>query len=309
MMFGDKTDADESTRIVREAVAQGVNFIDTANMYAGGASETILGAALAGVRDRVVLATKAGIKIGEGPNDAGVSRGHLTRCVEASLRRLQTDRIDLFYVHWPVAAMNLDEMLRSLDDLTRQGKILYAGCSNFPAWLFCRCLGRAEVAGTVPLVAGQYPYNLIERGIEVEVLPMARALKIGVTLYRPLAIGVLTGKYLGATPPRTRGEDDQRIARWTQKYRAGVEALAAFAGERGYAAADAANAWLLAHPAVTSVVVGISRLEQLQANLRGAAWQMTAPEREAVGGFFPTQVTEEAGGKFPEWRRSYEILA
>jgi aryl-alcohol dehydrogenase-like predicted oxidoreductase len=184
MMFGGKTDSEESTRIIRHAVEQGINFIDTANIYAGGKSEEILATALAGIRDRVVLATKAGMKMGEGPNDEGVSRSCLTRALEASLRRLKTDRVELFYVHWPTAAMDLDEMLRTLDDLTRQGKVLYAACSNFPAWLLCRCQWRAEVAGGVPLVAGQYPYNLIERGIEVELLPMAKTLKIGITIYR-----------------------------------------------------------------------------------------------------------------------------
>jgi hypothetical protein len=125
----------------------------------------------------------------------------------------------------------------------------------------------------------------------------------------PLAIGLLTGKYLTTTPPQTRGEDDQRIARWNQKYAGAVAKLQAFAAERGYTSADAANAWLLSHPAVTSVIVGISRLDQLQANLKGAEWSLTDPDRQTITSFFPTAVAEEAGGQFHDWRRSYEIIA
>lgn len=310
MMFGGKTSADEATGIVNRAVEAGVNFIDTADMYEEGRSEEIVGRALAQghLRDRVVLASKGGISVGPGPNDQGASRYHLVRAVEASLKRLGTDRIDLYYIHWPEKAMNLEETLRALDDLTRQGKILYAACSNFPAWLWCRAQWVADRAGTAPLVAGQYHYNLIERGLEVEVLPMAAGLRLGVTAYRPLALGLLTGKYLGAPPTGARGERDPRIGAWQERYGDGVAKLKAFAEARGYTCADAANAWVVSHRAVTSAIVGVSRLEQLEANLRGFEWQMTAAERDEVTGYFPTAVWEESGGKFPDWRRSYDIL-
>ena len=309
MMFGGKTDATESVRITRRAIDAGINFIDTADIYSQTRCEQILGEVSgdSSVRDQIVLASKAGMKVGEGPNDEGVSRFHFVRAVEASLKRLRTDRIDLYYIHWPMPRMNLDETLRTLDDLVRQGKILYAACSNFPAWLVCRSQWIAEIKRYGPLVCGQYPYNVIERGLEIEVLPMAAALGFGITVYRPLAIGVLTGKYLDAKPSDARGQEDERAQRWTGKYADGLRKLVAFAKERGVAAADVANAWVASHPAVTSVIVGISSAQQLEANLKAADFTFTPEDREKVSSFFPTEVTEEAGGKFPGWRRSFDI--
>lgn len=307
MMFGGKTDRREAIEIVHQAVDAGINFVDTADVYNGGRSEEIVGEALQGLRDRVVLASKAGMKMGEGPNDAGLSRYHVVRAAEASLQRLRTDRIDLYYVHWPVARLNMEEMARALEDLVAQGKILYPACSNFPAWLFIRSLWVQDKMGCSPLVAGQYPYNLIERGLEVEILPMAGALGLGIVTYRPLSAGTLTAKYLHGVPEGSRGVDDERIGRWMEAYGAGIARLQTFARDRGYTAADAAIAWVAGHPAVTSALVGLSRLEQLAANLKAFEWEMTAQERAEVGGFFPTEVWEEAGGSFPAWRRSYEI--
>jgi aryl-alcohol dehydrogenase-like predicted oxidoreductase len=309
MMFGGKTDRQEAIEIVHTAVEAGINFVDTADVYNGGRSEEIVGEALQGLRDRVVLASKAGMRMGDGPNDAGLSRYHIVRAAEASLKRLRTDRIDLYYVHWPVARLNLEEMARALEDLVAQGKILYPACSNYPAWLFCRSLWVQDRLGCAPLVAGQYPYNLIERGLEVEILPMARALSLGIVTYRPLSAGTLTAKYLDGVPDGSRGEGDERIGRWTETYGASIEKLRAFAADRGYTAADAAIAWVAGHPAVTSALVGLSRLEQLTANLRAFEWEMTPEERDEVSGFFPTEVWEEAGGNFPAWRRSYDIAS
>jgi aryl-alcohol dehydrogenase-like predicted oxidoreductase len=309
MMFGGKTDADESVRITQAAIDAGVNFIDTADVYNAGESERLVGQALADpvVRDQVVLASKAGMRVGNGPNDDGISRFHYVRAVEASLKRLKTDRIDLFYIHWPMPAMNLDETLRTLDDLVRAGKVLYVACSNFPAWLVCRCNWIAEVRRYVPLVCGQYPYNLIERGLEIEIFPMAKALGFGLTIYRPLAIGVLTGKYLDGKPDATRAETDERIGKWQTKYEAGVRKLRAFAEARGVSCAAAANAWVGSHPLVTSVIVGISRLEQLQQNLRHAELTLSEAERKELSDAFGTEIFEEAGGNFARWRRSFEI--
>jgi aryl-alcohol dehydrogenase-like predicted oxidoreductase len=159
----------------------------------------------------------------------------------------------------------------------------------------------------IPLICGQYPYNLIERGLEIEILPMAKALGFGITVYRPLAIGVLTVKYLDGKPSDTRGEKDERTDRWTKKYADSLRKFAAFAKERGVAPADLANAWVASHPAVTSVIVGISSLSQLEANLKAADFVLSPQDRETVTSFFPTEVTEEAGGKFPAWRRSFDI--
>jgi aryl-alcohol dehydrogenase-like predicted oxidoreductase len=203
--------------------------------------------------------------------------------------------------------MNLEEMARALEHLLAEGKILYPACSNFPAWLVCRTLWIEERLGYAPLVAGQYPYNLVERGLEVEVLPMAEALGVGIVTYRPLAIGVLTAKYLDGVPEGSRGKTDDRATDWTGKYAESIRKLRDFAQERGYTAADAAIAWVYHQRAVTAALVGVSRIDQLEANLKAAEWEMTAEERDAISAFFPTEVWEEAGGRFPEWRRSYEI--
>jgi aryl-alcohol dehydrogenase-like predicted oxidoreductase len=310
MMFGGKTSADEGVRITRRAIDAGINFVDTADKYSEGECEKIVGQALSdsSLRDQVVLATKAAMVVGPGVNDQGTSRFHFVRAIEASLKRLRTDRVDVYYIHWPVAAFNVEETLRTLDDMVRQGKILYAACSNFPAWLVCRSQWIAEMKRYVPLVCGQYPYNLIERGIEIEILPMAAALGFGITLYRPLAIGVLTGKYLDAKPDQSRGESDERIGKWSTKYADGLRKLTAYARERNVTSADIANAWAASHPAVTSLIVGISSLSQLEANLKAVDLVLSPEEREKVASFFNTEVFEEAGGGFPKWRRSFEIM-
>ena len=309
MMFGGKTNAEEGIKITRRAIELGVNFVDTADVYTETRCETIVGDALADakVRDQVVLATKSGMVVGEGQNDNGVSRFHFVRACEASLKRLRTDRIDIYYIHWPMVAMNLDETLRTLDDLVRQGKILYPAFSNFPAWLATRSQWICDVQKYAKLVVAQYPYSLIERGIEVEILPMAHALGLGITTYRPLSIGVLTGKYLDAKPSDSRGQMDERVERWNTKYADGLRKLVGFARERNVTATDVANAWVAAHPVVTSVIVGISSLSQLESNLKAAEFTLTPDDRNLVTSFFPTEVFEEAGGKFPYWRRSYEI--
>ncbi|HHX45613.1 MAG TPA: aldo/keto reductase [Chloroflexi bacterium] len=310
MMFGGKTGPEDSVRIIHRAVDAGVNFIDTADVYNDGRSEEIVGQALQGsIRDQVVLASKVGMTVGEGPNDKGISRFHIVRAVEASLKRLATDRIDLYYIHWPMTAMNLEEMVRALEDLIRQGKILYPAFSNFPAWLLTRTMWLQDVMGCAPMVAGQYPYNLIERGLEVEVLPAAAALGVGIVTYRPLSAGALTGKYLDGVPAESRGVSDDRLAPWSERYREGIQRLADMARDRGLTTADGAIAWVRSHPAVTAPIVGVSTMEQLEANLKGFEWEMTPEERDALSAAFGSQVWEEAGGNFPAWRRSYDIIA
>ncbi len=308
MMFGGKTDRDESIRITRAAIDAGVNFIDTADVYTETRCESIVGEALEGHRDKVVLATKVGMKVGDQPNDVGISRYHYVRAVEASLKRLRTDRIDLYYIHWPAVRMNLDEMMRALDDMVTSGKIVYPACSNFPAWLVTKSQWTADVNRFAPLVCGQYPYNLIERGLEVEILPMAENLQFGITVYRPIAIGVLTGRYLGGTPEGTRSDIDQRIGKWMQKYGHAVQKLSDFSVARGHNATAAANAWCLSHPAVTSVILGVSKMSQLEDNLKGFDLKLSMDERQTLGDLFDTEIKEEAGGGFPAWRRRADIL-
>ena len=307
MMFGGKTDRSEAVKIIRGAVDGGVNFIDTANIYTAGKSEEITGEAIKGIRDQVVLASKVGSVMSDLPNGSGISRYTIIGGVEASLRRLKTDRIDLLYIHWPFERMNLEEMTRALEDLVRQGKILYPGCSNFPAWLSCRSMWIQDLNGYVPMAACQVPYNMIERGLEVEILPMADALGLGIVCYRPLGVGFLTGRYLDADPNDGRLHGNEKLKHWAGKYNEGIGKLRDYAADKGFTTADAAIAWVAYRRGVTSALVGISRLEQVGLNLKAFEWEMTREEHEELGSFFPTEVWEEAWSKFPSWRRSYDI--
>ncbi|MBU0607621.1 MAG: aldo/keto reductase, partial [Armatimonadetes bacterium] len=203
MMFGDVTPEAESLDIIQAALDAGINFLDTADKYGAGASERVVGRALAGRRDSIVLATKVGLQVdGTGPNASGTSRKHIREAVEASLRRLGTDYLDLYYLHTRDNATPLEESLAALDDLVRAGKVLYVGVSNFRAWQVTRSFGLQELNGWDRLAAVQPLYNLANRDAEVELLPACAALGVGVCSYSPLARGVLTGKYrAGQEPP------------------------------------------------------------------------------------------------------------
>ncbi|HEY5951362.1 MAG TPA: aldo/keto reductase, partial [Kofleriaceae bacterium] len=209
MSFGGDSDEATAGQIWRAAREAGVNFIDTADVYNEGRSEEIVGRLMKGERDELVLATKAYFPTGAGPNARGTSRYHLVRAVEASLRRLQTDRIDLFYLHRFDDATDLGETLRAVDDLVRAGKILYPACSNFAAWQVAHALGIARAEHFAPLVAIQPMYNLVKRTAEVEILPMAQSLGIGVIPYSPTGGGLLTGKY-----GLDRKPDKGRLIEW-----------------------------------------------------------------------------------------------
>jgi aryl-alcohol dehydrogenase-like predicted oxidoreductase len=309
MMFGGKTSADEADRIMLKALDGGINFFDTANMYEDGRSEEIVGQTLAGRREQVVLATKFGFPDADPPNQQGLSRTNIIRALEDSLRRLKTDYIDLYYVHWPRREVHLESLLRALGDFVRQGKVRAIGVCNFPAWLLCRSLWLSEVKNLAPFVALQVPYNLIERGIEVEVLPLCEAEQVAFVPYRPLAIGVLTGKYLEAVGPDTRGVTDERVSTWNERYHDAIARLTSSAKERWQkSAAQVAIAWVRDRPVVTSAIVGISRVEQLAEVLAMGDWRLSAEEREEIGGWFPTAVWEEGGGAYPNWRRAYGLL-
>jgi aryl-alcohol dehydrogenase-like predicted oxidoreductase len=309
MMFGGKTSPDEAERIMLKALDSGINFFDTANVYEDGRSEEIVGQTLTSRRDQVVLATKFGFPAADPPNQQGLSRTNIIRALEDSLRRLKTDYIDLYYVHWPRYEMHLESLLRTLDDFVRQGRVRAIGVSNFPAWLLCRSLWLSEVKNLTSLVVLQVPYNLIERGIEVEVLPLCEAENMAVVPYRPLAIGVLTGKYLKSVDSDTRGATDDRVPTWNKRYRDAIAKLASSANRKwNTSATQVAIAWVRDHPAVTSAIVGISREEQLDELLTMEDWHLSAQEREEIGSWFPTAVWEESGGEYPHWRKAYRIL-
>jgi aryl-alcohol dehydrogenase-like predicted oxidoreductase len=295
MTFGNQADEATSFAILDRASAVGVNFLDTADAYpvppdpaTAGRTEEILGRWLKGRRDRFVVATKCRIRVGTGPNDEGLSRRHVLKAVEDSLRRLGTDYIDLYQAHSPDPDTPLDETLRAFDDLVRAGKVRYVGCSNYPAWQVALALGLSAAHGWARFDCVQPRYNLLFRDIEAELLPLCRHAGLGVIAYNPLAGGFLSGKYrsLDAPPPGTRfslGKTGSlyRERYWQQAQLEAVERLRQFFEPRGKPLVSVAVAWVLQQPGITSAIVGASRPEQLDASLAGADLALDAEERDA----------------------------
>ena len=274
MMFGawGNPDHDDCVRIVHAALDAGINVIDTADMYSSGESEEIVGKALQGRREHVVLATKAHAPMGEDPNQRGNSRRWLVREVEHSLRRLQTDHIDLYQIHRPSADVEVEETLEALTDLRRAGKILYFGSSTFPASEIVQAQWAAEKRGTGRFVTEQPPYSLLSRGIESEVLPVCQQYGMGVLPWSPLAGGWLSGRWRPGADAPTEG----RAARIdlsrpeNQAKRAAVEAFTRLAEEAGMPLVHLALAFVLSHPGITSAIIGPRTMEQLTSQLPAA---------------------------------------
>jgi aryl-alcohol dehydrogenase-like predicted oxidoreductase len=276
------TDIETARRQVDMCLDAGVNLFDTADVYSEGQSEEILGAVLEGRRDDVLIATKARFPMGEGPNDAGLSRHHLVRACEASLRRLRTDHIDLYQVHEWDGVTPVEETLQALDELVRAGKIRYTGCSNFSGWQLATSLGVSERRGLHRYVSEQIHYSLQGREAEFELIPAGIHHGVGVLVWSPLAGGLLSGKY-------RRGEDapagSRHLTDWNEPpvydeealWRI-VDALVEVAEERGASPAQVALAWLLTQPGVSSVIVGARTEEQLADNLAAADVELTADE-------------------------------
>lgn len=277
--FGNKVEQTAVNEIISAAADLGVNFIDTADVYGSGASETTLGYALKGKRDKFVVATKVYMEMGDGPNDYGSSRYHILNGVEASLRRLQTDYIDLYQMHRWDNTTPIEETLRTLDDLVSSGKVRYIGASAYAAWQLAKANVMAELRGWVPFVTNQAHYHMLERELEKEVIPCCRAQNIGIIPYFPLAGGFLTGKYKRGqkAPEGSRGESSPYVQQYmTEANYDKIEKLTTWAAERGRSMGDLAQAWLLAQPQVCSVISGLTRLEHLQQNITAADWQLTA---------------------------------
>ncbi len=289
--FGWTTDEAESIRIVHRALDAGINFIDTANVYAQGLSEEIVGRAIAGRRHEVILATKFSRQVGEGPNDRGNSRWHIMREVERSLKRLGTDYIDLYQVHRPDPDTPLDETLSALTDLVRQGKVRYIGTSTFPAWQLCESLWISERMGLERFVCEQPPYNILNRGTERELLPFARKHGFAIIPWSPLAAGWLTGKYRrGQAPPAgSRGARrgwDLKSELSARRF-AVVEALDAIARDAGRSMSQVALNWLLQQPGVTAPIIGPRTMEQLEDNLGALGWSLVPEHLQAIDEFVP----------------------
>jgi len=290
MMFGDQTAADEARRIVDDAQERGVNYIDTADVYTKGASETMLGDLLKGRRNRWVVATKLANKMSELPNEGHLSRSWMLREIDASLARLQMDHVDILYLHRDFNGMDLEEPLRALDAMLRAGKIRYWGLSNFRGWRIAECVRVAKEIGMPAPVVCQPYYNLLNRMPEVEILPACDAFGIGVTPYSPIARGVLTGKYLPGQKPAegTRvARGDKRIAETEFREESLVIAqkLQEHAKAKGMTLAQFATAWVLAHRAVSSVIAGPRTFEQWQAYLPAVDIKLTAEDESLVDSF------------------------
>lgn len=282
LTFGGQADEKESLRIVDTAWDAGINFFDTANVYTETLSETYLGKALKGRRDRAVIATKVRGRIGPGVNDAGLSRKHIMDAVDASLMRLQTDYIDLYQVHSWDADAPLEETLRALDDLVRLGKVRYIGCSNFAGWQLTKSLWISDLKGLARFETVQPRYNLLFRGIEEELLPVCLSQGVGVIPYNPIAAGLLTGKHKRGQPPVSGTRFDLReVYRdiyWYERNFEAVEKLEAIAGKYGHTLIQLALSWVLANPAITSAIVGASSAEQLQQSISAAEARLEPEE-------------------------------
>jgi aryl-alcohol dehydrogenase-like predicted oxidoreductase len=290
MVFGEEdlrgTDRTSAARIIQKFLDAGGNHIDTANVYADGRSEEIVGAAIKDRRERVVLATKVRFATGEDPNDQGLSRYHVVRSVEASLRRLQTDVIDLLIAHAWDPLTPLEETLRAFDDLVASGKVRYLGVSNFKAWQVMKALALSDAHGWSRFAAAQYQYSLVERNIEHEITGLCLDQGLGLTPWGPLGGGFLSGKYRPGDKPeegRLAMMSDETEESWLRRSRERNWAILQVVDEvaRSHQAthAQVALAWLLHQPAVCSVIIGVRTLAQLDDNLAGARLSLSEEER------------------------------
>jgi len=283
-LFGawGNTDVAEARRLIDVCLDAGVNLFDTADVYSNGASEEVLGEALRGRRDKALISTKTGLPMGDGPNDAGASRERLIRAVDAALRRLKTDYIDILQLHAFDASTPLEETLSTLDNLVRAGKLRYVGCSNFAGWEVMRSLALAEKYGYSRYVGHQVYYSLIGRDYEWELMPLAKHQNVGALVWSPLGWGRLTGKIRRGRPlpPTSRLHatadfgppvEDERLYRI-------VDALDLIAQETGKSVAQVAINWLLQRPTVSSVILGARNEEQLRDNLAAAGWALSAEQ-------------------------------
>ncbi|MBE7684014.1 aldo/keto reductase [Paenibacillus sp. P13VS] len=276
--FGKRADDAASTRIIHAALDQGINFIDTANIYAGTESERIIGEALQGRRENTVLATKAGLPRHDGPHGRGSSRYHLQQELEQSLRRLQTDYVDLYQIHTFDPHTPLEETLRTLDDMVSSGKVRYIGASNYAAWELMKALGISEMKGHVRYISTQTSYSLADRTPELELVPMCLDQGVGIIPYFPLAGGILTGKYNGQAgiPSGSRADTDPSFNRFLLEHNVRLgEQVSEKAAEYGCSPSVLSLAWLLARPAVSTVIVGATRTEQLEHNLASLSLELT----------------------------------
>jgi 1-deoxyxylulose-5-phosphate synthase len=295
MMFGQRCDEKESERIVNASLDAGVNFIDTAARYADGICEEILGRILAGKRKNIFLATKTRL-------DTGLT---IAENLNRSLKRLNTDYIDLFIIHWPMIGMDVVHIMNELNELVKSGKIKYLGCSNYPAWLLAHSNMIADQYGWAKIISNQIPYNIIERSVEIEILPQAVAEDIAITVYRSLSVGLLSGRYKpGETIPKeTRVGDKAILGEWLEKYKNGMKFLFDLARDKKVTPVQVAISWVRYSKAVACPIVGISRLDQLDESLKAFEFDLTKGEYEKINEVFDSEVKEESSGEFQGYRK------
>jgi aryl-alcohol dehydrogenase-like predicted oxidoreductase len=287
--FGQRTDLETARKVIHKAIDLGITLFDTADIYAGmGGSETVLGEVLGDRRKDIVLATKYGKPMSNDGSKQGASRRYIMSAVEASLKRLKTDYIDLYQQHDYDALTPIEETLRTLDDLVRQGKVRYIGNSNFPAWRIAEAEMAARQMGVAPFVSCQDEYSLVVRDIEKDLLPAAQHFNLGLLPFFPLAGGMLTGKYAGLknVPADTRfGKTPYMQERYLNPRNiALVDQLQAFVGARGHSMLELAFSWLAARPQVSSVIAGASSPEQIEQNVKAAQWKLTTDEMKEIDG-------------------------
>ncbi|MBN2086219.1 MAG: aldo/keto reductase [Anaerolineales bacterium] len=290
MSFGGDADQATSKALFARCREAGINFFDCADMYQAGGAEEILGELVAGCRNELILTSKVYFPQGEDVNARGASRRHITAAVEASLRRLKTDRLDFYFIHRFDRHTPLEETLRALDDLVRRGKILYPAASNFAAWQVAKGLGISAREGWTRLECIQPMYNLVKRQAEVEILPMAESEQLGVITYSPLGGGILTGKYEKSQPPASGRliQSERYRMRYAEKSaHDSARRFSEFAASHGYSPASLAVAWVGAHPAVTAPIIGARNLTQLEDSLKSLEIKMTPELRAEISTLSP----------------------
>ncbi len=291
MTFGNEADESVSAAIYKRCRDAGINFFDCANTYVGGRSEEILGKLIKGERDQLIITTKVFGRVGQDVNDGGLSRRHITRQVEASLKRLGTDRLDIYFCHMFDPQTPMEETLGTLDDLVQQGKIVYPAVSNWAAWQIMKAQGIAERKNLARFECMQPMYNLAKRQAEVELLPMAQAEQIAVIPYNPLGGGLLTGKYSRqAKPEQGRLVDNKMygIRYGEDSYYDVVENFLAHAKQRGVSPVSLAVAWVMTHPGVTAPIIGARSVEQLEGSLGALDLNLTPEWRAEIAALSPT---------------------
>ena len=292
--FRGQGDENEAQRLIEHAIDSGINLIDCANIYGPmddraniGRSEVILGKAIKGKRDDVVITSKVCSNIGQGPNDYGLSRYHIMREIDRSLKRLDTDHIDVYLIHVTDDTTPQEETIRALDDLVRSGKVRYLGCCNHQAWEVCKALWIADSINATPYMCVQNMYNLLNRDLETEMFGLVREEELGVMCYSPLSVGLLSGVYSPDEPPpdgtlwatRYREEFDRRMSGATGQV---ISTLKRLADEIGKTPAQLAVAWVISHPEVSVAISGSDTIEQLDDTLGGVGWELDTEIREEL---------------------------